>query len=141
LTADGVFERIDNSSGRLQGVCHEATAALPDLVGRLEEADKSSIPDRLFAPAVADDYGFFSPIMREVVEHLPAHAVDHWDERLAEAERSIGPIKDADRDWRKRAKAPFSTISSIGRGHPRIAMRPGIWQNSMRSRAMQTPRP
>jgi hypothetical protein len=46
-TADRVFERIDDSNGRLQNVYHEAAAALPDLVGRLDEADKASIPDRL----------------------------------------------------------------------------------------------
>ena len=77
----------------------------PDLVGRLEQADKASIPDRLFALTVSDDYGFFSTIMPELVAHLPAHAVDHWDELLAEVERSLGPIKDADRDWKERAKA------------------------------------
>jgi hypothetical protein len=77
----------------------------PDLVGRLEQADKASIPDRLFALTVSDDYGFFSTIMPELVAHLPAHAVDHWDERLVEAERSLGAIKDWDRNWKKRAKA------------------------------------
>src|SRR5580704_13174243 len=56
-TADRVFERIDDSNGRLQNVYHAAAAGLPDLVGRLDEADKASIPDRLFAPAVSDDYG------------------------------------------------------------------------------------
>ena len=78
-TADRVFERIDDSNGRLQNVYHAAAASLPDLVGRLDEADKASIPDRLFAPAVSDDYGFFSTIMPEVVTHLPAHALDQWD--------------------------------------------------------------
>ncbi len=104
-TADRVFERIDDSNGRLQNVYHEAAAALPDLVGRLEQADKASIPDRLFALTVSDDYGFFSTIMPELVAHLPAHAVDHWDELLAEMERSFGPIKDWDRNWKKRAQA------------------------------------
>src|SRR3984893_8977300 len=104
-TADRVFERIDDSNGRLQNVYHEAAAALPDLVGRLEQADKASIPDRLFALTFSDDYAFFSTIMPELVAHLPAHAVDHWDELLAEMERSFGPIKDWDRNWKKRAKA------------------------------------
>jgi hypothetical protein len=104
-TADRVFERIDDSNGRLQCVYHKAAAALPDLVGRLEEADKASIPDRLFALTVSDDYGFFSTIMSELVAHLPVHAVDQWNERLIEAERSIGPTKDGERDWKKRAKA------------------------------------
>ena len=43
--------------------------------------------------------------MPEVVTHLPAHALDQWDKRLAEAERSLGAIKDWDRNWKKRAKA------------------------------------
>ncbi len=103
-TADRVFERIDDSNGRLQDVYHEAAAALPDLVGRLEEAGKASIPDRLFALTIADDYGFFSTIMAELVERLPAQARDHWDERLAEAEQSLGPVKDGDRDWKKDAQ-------------------------------------
>ncbi len=104
-TADRVFKRIDDSSGRLQDVYHEAAAALPDLVGRLEEVDKTSIPDRLFALAVSDDYGFFSTIMPKLVARLPAQGVDHWDERLAEMERSLGPVKEDDRDWKRRAKA------------------------------------
>ena len=105
-TADRVFERIDDSNGRLQNVYDEAAAALPDLVGRLEEADKASIPDRLFALTVSDDYKFFSTIMPELVAHLPVHAVDHWDdERLVEAERSLGPTKDWERNWKQRAKA------------------------------------
>jgi hypothetical protein len=104
-TANRVFERIDDSSGRLQDVYHEAAAALPDLIGRLEEVDKASIPDRLFALAVSDDYGFFSTIMPELVARLPAHGVDRWDERLAEMERSLGPVKEEDKDRKRRAKA------------------------------------
>ena len=104
-TANLVFGRIDDSSGRLQDVYHEAAAALPDLIGRLKEVDKASIPDRLFALAVSDDYGFFSTIMPELVARLPAHGVDRWDERLAEMERSLGPVKEEDKDWKRRAKA------------------------------------
>ena len=104
-TADRVFERIDDSSGRLQDVYHEAAAALPGLVGRIDEADKASIPDRLFALVVSDDHAFFSAIMPELVARLPPQGVDHWDERLSEMERSVGPIKEEDRDWKIRAKA------------------------------------
>jgi hypothetical protein len=103
-TADRVFERIDDSNGRLQDIYHEAATALPDLVGRLEETGKASIPDRLFALTISDDYGFFSTIVPELAAHLPAHAVDHWDARLTEAERFIGPVKEADRDWKKSAQ-------------------------------------
>lgn len=104
-TADRVFERIDDSSGRLQDVYHDAAGILPDLVGRLDEGAKASVPDRLFALAVADDYGFFSGIIADLVAHLPPDAVENWDGRLAEAERALRPVKAEDRDWKKRAKA------------------------------------
>src|ERR1700682_5376868 len=42
-TAGRVFERIDDSNGRLQNVYYEAAAALPDLVWGLQEADKTLI--------------------------------------------------------------------------------------------------
>jgi hypothetical protein len=104
-TADRVFERIDDSNGRLQDVYHAAAAALPGLVGRLDEAGQASMPDRLFALAVDDDYGFISTIMRDIVACLPAEVVDNWDKRLAEAGRSPGPAKDGEKDWQKRARA------------------------------------
>ena len=42
--------------------------------------------------------------MTELLAHLRAHAVDHWDTRLIEAERSLGPVKETDRDWKKSAQ-------------------------------------
>jgi hypothetical protein len=36
-TADQVFQRVDDSTGRLQAVYHEAAAAVPGLVGQLDE--------------------------------------------------------------------------------------------------------
>jgi hypothetical protein len=103
-TAGRVFERTDDSNGRLQDVYHEAAATLPDLVGRLEEAGKASIPDRLFALTLSDDFGFFSTIMTDLLAHLQDHAIDHWEARLIEAERSLGPVKEEERDWKKRAQ-------------------------------------
>jgi hypothetical protein len=34
-TVDRVFERIDDSNGRLQNIYHDAAAALPDLSSKL----------------------------------------------------------------------------------------------------------
>jgi hypothetical protein len=43
--------------------------------------------------------------MPELVAHVPAYAVNHWDELLADVTRSLGRIEDWDKDWKKRAKA------------------------------------
>jgi hypothetical protein len=103
-SAERVFERVDDSTGRLQEVYHDAAAALPDLLGRLDETGKASIQDRLLTFAISDDYGFLSKILPNILAHLPPKAVDDWDTRLCEAERSLGPVKDERRDWKRRAK-------------------------------------
>jgi hypothetical protein len=103
-TADRVFERVDDSSGRLQEVYCEAAAALPDLVGRLDGARKASIPDRLFDLTLSDDYGLLDPVIPAIVAQLPAEAIAHWDERLARMQSSLRLTDDSTRDWQRRAK-------------------------------------
>ncbi len=103
-SADRVFERVDDSNGRLQEVYDEAAAALPDLVGRLDEASKASIPDRLFDLTLSDDYGLLCPVIPQIVAQLPAEALGHWDERLARLHGSLRPTKDKMKDWQWRAK-------------------------------------
>ena len=65
---------------------------------------KASIPDRLFALTVSDDYGFFSTIMPELVAHLPAMPSIIGTSPSLRWKRSLGSIKDPDRDWKRRAK-------------------------------------
>jgi hypothetical protein len=59
------------SNGRLQDVNHQAAAAPPDLVWRLEDAGKTSLRWP-FSLVVSNGYGFFSAITPEVVARAPA---------------------------------------------------------------------
>jgi len=103
-TAERTFQRIDDSSGRLQEVYRGAAAALPTLVERLPEAKKAAAPDWLFPLAVVDDYGFIAGAMPEILARLPAQAVSLLDKRLAEAALSQAPTKAREKDWEKRAR-------------------------------------
>lgn len=103
-TADRVAPRIDDSSGRLQAAYRNAAEALPGLIERLSEAERASISDRLLPFALGDDYGFLSLAIAEILARLPAGAVLHLDERLAETTASINVIEDSEKDLRKRAR-------------------------------------
>jgi hypothetical protein len=103
-TADRVFERVDDSKGRLQEVYRNAAASLPDLFGRLDETGKASIQGRLFSLANSDDHGFFFTIMPSILAYFSSKMVDEWDAHLAEPERSLVPLNDGHRDWKRSAK-------------------------------------
>jgi hypothetical protein len=100
-----VLQRIDDSSGRLQEVYGNAAASLPGLIERLPAAERGSIPDRLLPLAFADDFGFLSGAIPEILSRLPEDAVAHLDERLAEAARPPDAARGDEKDWRKRARA------------------------------------
>lgn len=104
-TAERVLPRIDDSSGRLQEVYRNAAEALPGLIERLPAAERGSIPGLLLPLALADEYGFLSTAIAEILARLPANAVADLDNRLAEAARSQSAIMEGEKDWRKRAQA------------------------------------
>jgi uncharacterized protein DUF6880 len=108
-TADRVFERVDDPSGRLKDAYRDAAGALPNLVRRLEEGDEASVLDRLFALIVADVHHLFSGIISVLFARLPANVVENWDERLAEAERAHGPVTTPGTDWKKQANGYWIT--------------------------------
>jgi hypothetical protein len=99
-TADRVFQRVDDSTGRLQDVYHEAAAAVPGLVGQLDETRKASIPDRLLPLAIIDAYDFAATFLPGVIAHLLPEAVERCDARLREQIHSLGAIREKDRQKR-----------------------------------------
>lgn len=103
-TADRVLQRIDDSSGRLDEVYRDAVLSVPGLIERLPAAERGSIPERLLPLALADDHGFLSEAIPEILSRLPKDAVAHLDQRLAEAARSPDFVMGDDKDWRKRVK-------------------------------------
>ena len=57
-TAPAVFERVDDSNGRVQDVYHRAVDAFAPLVARLGDDDKAVLPDRLMARRGEDPWGY-----------------------------------------------------------------------------------
>jgi hypothetical protein len=52
-----VFERIDDSGGRIQAVYWQASEAIPDLVQKLPLDERDWLSDRLLASLAKDTHG------------------------------------------------------------------------------------
>mgnify|MGYP001810002039 CR=1 FL=1 len=77
-----VFERIDDSSGRIQAVYWGAIGPLPEWVAALSEADRLRLPDRLMASLAKDTHGLADRIAALVAPLLPEPALAAWDQAL-----------------------------------------------------------
>ncbi len=104
MTAGQVLNRIDYSSGRIQSIYGDAASAMAELVAKVGDDRRPSLPDRFHELAVSDEYDFFSEIMPKIVAVLPHAAVDSWDAKLEKEIRSLGPISKEDRDWERQIK-------------------------------------
>ncbi len=104
MTAGQVLNRIDDSSGRIQSIYGDAASAMAELVAKVGDDRRASLPDKFHELAVSDEYDFFSGIMPRIVALLPRAAIDSWDARLEQEIRSLGPISKEDRDWERQIK-------------------------------------
>jgi hypothetical protein len=102
--AEGVFERVDDSSGHVQAGYWAAAEALPGLAERLADNEKAQLPERLLPLLAADSYGLVERVAHALVPLLPADARDRFDAALASAVQEIGPAGDGARDWTRRGR-------------------------------------
>ncbi|HEV7251903.1 MAG TPA: hypothetical protein VGN97_02215 [Mesorhizobium sp.] len=78
-----VFERIDDSSGRIQSVYRVAAEGLAGLVSAIREEDRRFLPQRL-QPLLRDDsHGLGTAMALSIVPLLPAGVLAAWDNELA----------------------------------------------------------
>lgn len=77
-----VFERIDDSGGRIQDVYWTAVEAAPEIVAKMTEADRLRLPDRLMASLAKDTHGLADRIAALVAPLLPEPALAAWDQAL-----------------------------------------------------------
>lgn len=98
-THEPVFERVDDSSGYVQDVYHEAIAALSALVPRLEPQDITRLPDRVMASLGESSHGYLVSVARGVAGHLPKDTLRRWDADLdaLQREREAEDAKTKDR--------------------------------------------
>lgn len=83
-THDRVFQRIDDSSGRLQGVYREATEALGAVAERMPTGEVADLPQAVMSALGDMEHGYLEPVAEQVVPHLSPEALAHWDADLAD---------------------------------------------------------
>lgn len=78
-----VFERVDDSSGHVQGVYYQAIAALGELTPKLQPDDAALLPERIMMRLSDSSHGYLVDVAQEVVGHLPKEVLRVWDADLA----------------------------------------------------------
>ena len=68
--AEGVFERIDDSSGYIQTIFHDGADALQDLVAKMPESDRIVLVERLVPLLAADGYGLIDAAVHGTIPLL-----------------------------------------------------------------------
>ncbi|MCW6507868.1 DUF6880 family protein [Lichenifustis flavocetrariae] len=98
-TADGVFERADDSQGRVQAVYEMAVEGLGQLAARMPPADRAALPDRI-ATALGQDHNDYLPrLIGQVGPHLDEATLIAWDTRLAKVAKTAPKPKGREAEW------------------------------------------
>jgi len=102
--AGSVFDRVDDSSGRVQAIFYLAADAIPGLAANLSVKRKASLLERLHHCLTDDGYGFCKDHLGPLLPMLPATSIEAWDRRLEGEIRSFGTLKTKNDDWQYRMK-------------------------------------
>ena len=100
-----VFERIDDSSGRVQDVYEAAIEALGPIAARMAEDDRALLPDHVMALRADDVQGYWRLVAACVAPHLPADTLADWDARLAAEQSGLVPGRADGRDFAHDSRA------------------------------------
>ncbi|WP_156386845.1 DUF6880 family protein [Aureimonas sp. Leaf454] len=99
-THDRVFQRVDDSSGRIGAIYQDAAAASFGLAEAMFEDELRALPDRLL-PFVADDHhGFGVGAAMAIIPHLPEDALEAFDRLLADELDSLKG-RPVERSWQR----------------------------------------
>lgn len=82
-THKSVFERIDDSSGKLQDVYEDGIAALGPMAVRLSPEAARPLPDRIMDRLGELEHGYLPRVADQVIPHLPPDVLSTWEEDLA----------------------------------------------------------
>ncbi len=74
--ANGVYERCDDSTGRVQSVFHEACEDLIDLA-EVAEPDPLALADQLLGALADDDYGHYPALISGLAQVLGSTGLQH----------------------------------------------------------------
>lgn len=84
-THEQVFERVDDSSGRVQDVYYQAIHATGDLAARLPVPEADALPEKIMSALGESTHGYLSDVTEAVAAHLPQDSLARWDGDLKKA--------------------------------------------------------
>lgn len=82
-THESVFERVDDSHGRIQGVYETAIVDLGELAPRMAEDRRRLLPELVMAALGESTHGYLVEVAEVIAKHVPDDALQAWDWRLA----------------------------------------------------------
>lgn len=84
-THEQVFERVDDSSGRVQDVYYQAIHATGDLAASLPVPEADALPEKIMTALGESTHGYLADVTEAVAPHLPQDTLARWDGDLKDA--------------------------------------------------------
>jgi hypothetical protein len=114
-THSGVFERIDDSQGRVQDIYETAIDALGLLVTATSESERLRLPDVIMAKLGEETHGYLPMVVSAVAQSLPPEALVRWDSELGakQARRPTGKRENVDWTFDPRSFAAIACRQAI----------------------------
>lgn len=100
-THEQVFERVDDSSGRVQDVYYQAIYATGDLAQKLTAPEVDVLPEKIMAALGESSHGYLTDITEAVAPHIPQDSLARWDADLKSAitQREAEEAAQGSDDW------------------------------------------
>jgi len=84
-THERVFERVDDSSGRVQDIYYSAIDDIGVLAPDLPADEADQLPDKVMAELGETTHGYLTDVNNAVAPHLPQDTLARWDAELSAA--------------------------------------------------------
>jgi hypothetical protein len=98
--AERVFERVDDSSGHIQTVFHDAAGAASKLAAKMTDDERLPFLERLVPRLLDDEYGLLESVVQSILLVLPPASLSGADRLLQAMVKKDGPQKQDDlHDW------------------------------------------
>jgi hypothetical protein len=104
-THESVFDRVDDSYGRVQDVYYLAIEAVGGLAARLGKDALSQLPARIMSSLGNSSHGYLVDVAEAVAQHLPADTLLKWDRELTGKQGRMENGLKEERDWRRASVA------------------------------------
>ena len=98
-SAEGVFERVDDSSGFIQTIFHDGADFLPELAAKVPEDGRAELAAALIPPLCTDDYGLIDAAVHGTIPLLPPAGLAAIDAQLTTAAAETDGSSNGTSDW------------------------------------------